>query len=113
MEHATGAPSAPFARPIPPTQNSTTMPAPPTAGLVLEPMPVAATLAPSGGASSSFAPSTIAPPSLTRGKHVDEPTTAQTPVVLEPTEILIPRFTPRIREALQLLADAAACAQDV
>jgi hypothetical protein len=31
----------------------------------------------------------------------------------EATEIVIPRFTPRIREALQLLADAAACAQDV
>ncbi|HET6326814.1 MAG TPA: hypothetical protein VFG04_19205, partial [Planctomycetaceae bacterium] len=28
-------------------------------------------------------------------------------------EIVVPRFTPRIREALQLLADAAACAQDV
>jgi hypothetical protein len=31
----------------------------------------------------------------------------------EATEIVVPRFTPRIREALQLLADAAACAQDV
>ena len=33
--------------------------------------------------------------------------------VAEATEIVVPRFTPRIREALQLLADAAACAQDV
>jgi hypothetical protein len=31
----------------------------------------------------------------------------------EAAEIVVPRFTPRIREALQLLADAAACAQDV
>ena len=123
MEHATAAPSAPPARTIPPTQNPTPMPAPPTAGLVLEPMPVATTLAPSGTtpsgttqsgiAPSTFAPSSIAPPALARGRHVDEPTTAQAPVVPEATEIVIPRFTPRIREALQLLADAAACAQDV
>jgi hypothetical protein len=32
---------------------------------------------------------------------------------LDATEIVVPRFTPRIREALQLLADAASCAQDV
>jgi hypothetical protein len=34
-------------------------------------------------------------------------------VAAEATEIVVPRFTPRIREALQLLADAAACAHDV
>src|SRR5580704_14565297 len=43
---------------------------------------------------------------------VGETSAASAPVP-EATEIVIPRFTPRIREALQLLADAAACAQDV
>jgi hypothetical protein len=33
--------------------------------------------------------------------------------VPDATEIVVHRFTPRIREALTLLADAAACAQDV
>ncbi len=93
MEHATAAPTAPPARIIPPTLNPTSMSAPPPAGFAIEP--------------------SIAPPAITRGTLVDEPTTAQAPVVPEPTEIVIPRFTPRIREALQLLADAAACAQDV
>jgi hypothetical protein len=36
----------------------------------------------------------------------------QTPLP-EGAEIVVPRFTPRIREALALLMDAAACAQDV
>ena len=108
MEHATAAPSAPPARTIPPTQNPSPMPAPPTAGLVLEPMPVPDDFAPSGSKSSD-----LATPAVTRGTHVGEPSTAQAPIVPEPTEIVIPRFTPRIREALQLLADAAACAQDV
>src|SRR5580704_8180571 len=38
---------------------------------------------------------------------------AASALAAEATEIIVPRFTPRIREALQLLADAAACAQDV
>jgi hypothetical protein len=43
---------------------------------------------------------------------VGETSAASAPVP-EATDIVVPRFTPRIREALQLLADAAACAQDV
>jgi hypothetical protein len=55
--------------------------------------------------------STVAAPSscaANGSEHLAAPA-----VAAEATEIVVPRFTPRIREALQLLADAAACAHDV
>jgi hypothetical protein len=62
--------------------------------------------------------STASTPSLSSG---NAPTNAPANVsensvsspVPDATEIVVHRFTPRIREALTLLADAAACAQDV
>ncbi len=120
MEHGTGAPTAPPAKTVPPTLNPATMPAPPTVGFALEPMPVvdefaSSNLTPSNLTSnltsSGLAVDRAPAPAIARSTNVDA--TASGPVTLDPSEIVIPRFTPRLREALQLLADAAACAKDV
>jgi hypothetical protein len=62
-------------------------------------------------AASFSAPARVAFPSAS-ATSASEHLAASAPAA-EATEIVVPRFTPRIREALQLLADAAACAQDV
>jgi hypothetical protein len=91
MEHATGTAIAPPPTTIEMPANSSTMTASNPANF------------------SAAVTSEMAPPasSTTLGEtaHASSPS--------PDVEIVIPRFTPRIREALQLLADAAACAQDV
>ena len=84
----------------------------------IAPPPQTAALAPdcssmSDPASASFsAQPAPTPASLSNPANLAEPPAAAAPAA-DATEVVVPRFTPRIREALQLLADAAACAQDV
>jgi hypothetical protein len=76
---------------------------------------VTATLPPtrplSTPASPAPTPSTSPSNASTKAPDVSENTAAS--LAPDATEIVVHRFTPRIREALTLLADAAACAQDV
>jgi hypothetical protein len=91
MEHATAAATAP---PL----NSVELPPSPSA-------------APAPNSVSYSATTTQAGPTVSLAA-IGETRAASAPVP-EATDVVVPRFTPRIREALQLLADAAACAQDV
>jgi hypothetical protein len=76
--------------------------------------------APATATLTSHSTATQAPAAFSAAAHAAAPSSSGangsehlSAPAAESTEIVVPRFTPRIREALQLLADAAACAHDV
>src|SRR5262249_54147023 len=87
----------------------TTMEQATTATIVPPPRPVELPLTGTATFSTAAAQAGSISASGTEASGLLKPTVSSP----EGTEIVVPRFTPRIREALQLLADASACAQDV